>query len=104
MTTGRRCRTGSAWINAREAFEATLSVPPDGAVGLRAEVAGACRGSSRRAASCGCWRCGCRMPTRRAIKGAQKDPLIGLGTAPLEDPLFRAAVFEQLGEQSWRAR
>jgi hypothetical protein len=32
------------------------------------------------------------------FKGAQKDPLIGLGTAPLEDPLFRTAVFEQLGE------
>ncbi|HEU5422943.1 MAG TPA: DUF499 domain-containing protein [Nitrolancea sp.] len=29
---------------------------------------------------------------------AHRDPLIGLGTAPLEDPLFRAAVFEQLGE------
>lgn len=32
-------------------------------------------------------------------KGAHKDPLIGLGTAPLEDPLFRESVFEQLGEQ-----
>jgi hypothetical protein len=31
-------------------------------------------------------------------KGAQRDPLIALGTAPLEDPIFRAAVFEQLGE------
>ncbi len=31
-------------------------------------------------------------------KGAHKDPLITLGTAPLEDPVFRAAVFEQLGE------
>ena len=31
-------------------------------------------------------------------KGAHKDPLIGLGTAPLEDPLFRTAVLEQLGE------
>jgi hypothetical protein len=30
-------------------------------------------------------------------KGAHKDPLIGLGTAPLEDPYFRAALFEQLG-------
>ena len=30
-------------------------------------------------------------------KGAHKDPLIGLGTAPLDDPLFRQAVFEQLG-------
>lgn len=31
-------------------------------------------------------------------KGAHKDPLISLGTAPIEDPLFRAALFEQLGE------
>lgn len=27
-----------------------------------------------------------------------RDPLIDLGTAPLDDPLFRAAMFEQLGE------
>jgi plastocyanin len=32
-------------------------------------------------------------------KGAHHDPLIGLGTAPLDDPMFRAAVFEQLGEE-----
>ena len=32
------------------------------------------------------------------FKGAHRDPLIGLGTAPLEDPFFRTAVFEQLGE------
>ena len=31
-------------------------------------------------------------------KGAHKDPLISLGTAPLDDSLFRAAMFEQLGE------
>ena len=31
-------------------------------------------------------------------KGAHKDPLISLGTAPLDDSLFRAALFEQLGE------
>jgi len=31
-------------------------------------------------------------------KGAHKDPLIGLGTAPLDDGVFRPAVFEQLGE------
>lgn len=31
-------------------------------------------------------------------KGAHKDPLISLGTAPIDDPLFRAAVFDQLGE------
>ena len=32
------------------------------------------------------------------FKGAQKDPLITLGTVPLDNPTFRAAVFEQLGE------
>jgi len=32
-------------------------------------------------------------------KGAHKDALISAGTAPLDDPTFRAAVFEQLGEQ-----
>lgn len=32
------------------------------------------------------------------FKGAHKDPLIGLGTAPLDDPMFRSALFEQLGE------
>ena len=32
------------------------------------------------------------------FKGGHRDPLIGLGTAPLDDSLFRAAVFEQLGE------
>lgn len=31
------------------------------------------------------------------FKGAHKDPLIGTGTAPLDDPMFRSAVFEQLG-------
>ena len=30
-------------------------------------------------------------------KGAHRDPLITLGTAPLEDPYFRSALFEQLG-------
>ena len=34
----------------------------------------------------------------RGFKGAHKDPLITLGSAPLDDPTFRAAVFEQLGE------
>lgn len=35
-----------------------------------------------------------------AYKKAHKDPLISLGTAPLEDPYFRAAVFKQLGEDN----
>jgi len=35
---------------------------------------------------------------QEGFKGAHRDPLIGLGTAPLDDPLFRAAMFEQLGE------
>ncbi len=35
---------------------------------------------------------------QEGFKGAQKDALIGLGTAPLDEANFRAAVFEQLGE------
>jgi predicted AAA+ superfamily ATPase len=35
---------------------------------------------------------------QEGFKGAQRDVLIGLGTAPLDDPFFRAATFEQLGE------
>lgn len=31
------------------------------------------------------------------FKGAHKDPLMGTGTAPLDEPLFRSAIFEQLG-------
>jgi hypothetical protein len=35
---------------------------------------------------------------KEGFTGAHRDALIGLGTAPLEDPLFRAAMLEQLGE------
>jgi len=35
---------------------------------------------------------------RDGWSGAHRDPLIGLGTAPLEDRDFRAAALEQLGE------
>jgi len=35
---------------------------------------------------------------QEGYKGAHRDLLIGLGTAPLDDSDFRAAVFEQLGE------
>jgi hypothetical protein len=35
---------------------------------------------------------------QEGYKGGHKDLLIGLGTAPLDDPMFRAALFEQLGE------
>jgi hypothetical protein len=33
-------------------------------------------------------------------RSAHKDPLISLGTAPLDDPNFRSAVFKQLGDES----
>ncbi len=33
-----------------------------------------------------------------SYKHAHKDPLISVGTAPMEDPLFRSILFEQLGE------
>ena len=37
------------------------------------------------------------------FKGDHRDPLIGLGTAPLDDSQFRAAMFEQLGEHRLEA-
>ncbi|MET4236341.1 hypothetical protein ABIA85_009656 [Bradyrhizobium sp. LA6.10] len=37
------------------------------------------------------------------FKGANPDTLIGLGTAPLDDSQFRAALFEQLGEHRLEA-
>ena len=36
-------------------------------------------------------------------KWAQQDPFITVGSAPLDDPMFRAAVFEQLGETKLEA-
>jgi hypothetical protein len=35
---------------------------------------------------------------QQGFKRAQRDPLISLGSAPLEDSPFRSATFEQLGE------
>lgn len=37
------------------------------------------------------------------FKGGHRDALIGLGTAPLDDSAFRAALFEQLGEHRLEA-
>lgn len=36
-------------------------------------------------------------------QGAHRDPLINMGTAPLDDTTFRSAVFEQLGERRLEA-
>jgi hypothetical protein len=36
---------------------------------------------------------------QEGYKGAHRDPLIGIGTAPLDNAMFRAAAFEQLGEE-----
>lgn len=40
---------------------------------------------------------------QKGYTGARKDPLIELGTAPLDDSLFRTAVIEQLGESKLEA-
>jgi hypothetical protein len=40
---------------------------------------------------------------QKAYQEGSGEPLITLGTAPLEDPVFRAAVFEQLGENRLEA-
>lgn len=36
---------------------------------------------------------------QQGYRNIHRDPLIGLGTAPLDDPTFRAAMFEQLGTE-----
>lgn len=40
---------------------------------------------------------------REGYLGKHKDTLIGIGSAPLDESLFRAAVFEQLGESRLEA-
>ncbi len=40
---------------------------------------------------------------QKGFKGGHRDPMIGLGTAPLDDSQFRAAMFEQLGEHRLEA-
>lgn len=40
---------------------------------------------------------------QQAFREGGRAPLITLGSAPLDDPLFRAAVFEQLGEERLEA-
>lgn len=40
---------------------------------------------------------------QKGVTDGRKEPLIDLGSAPLDDPSFRAAVFEQLGEDRLEA-
>ncbi len=40
---------------------------------------------------------------QEGFKKAHRDPLIGVGTAPLDDQLFRSALFEQMGEDRLEA-
>ena len=40
---------------------------------------------------------------QEGFKGGHKDPLIDLGSAPMEDSLFRSAMFEQLGTNGLEA-
>lgn len=40
---------------------------------------------------------------QEGYKGAQQDPLIGLGTAPLDDPAFRQVIIEQIDEDRLEA-
>lgn len=40
---------------------------------------------------------------KEGYEGQNKDPLIGLGTAPIDDSLFRVASFEQLGTDKLEA-
>ena len=96
MSTASSCPAGSRSTR-RRGVPGNLPVPPDGTVGVRAQVAGASPlpTHARRAAPAGAVG---HAAYQSGYRGAHKDPLMGIGTAPLEDPMFRSAVFEQLGE------
>ena len=57
-----------------------------------------CRSSSRRAARWRCWPSGFPRPSRTATARRAREPLITLGSAPLDVPEFRSVVLGQLGE------
>ncbi|MBW7864504.1 MAG: ATP-binding protein [Candidatus Hydrogenedentes bacterium] len=40
---------------------------------------------------------------QEGYKGGRRETLIGLGTAPLDDPMFRSVIFEQLDEERLEA-
>ena len=40
---------------------------------------------------------------QEGYKGGRRDPLIGLGSAPLEESMFRSVIFEQLDEERLEA-
>jgi len=40
---------------------------------------------------------------QEGYKGGRRDTLIGLGSAPLDDPMFRSVIFEQLDEERLEA-
>jgi hypothetical protein len=40
---------------------------------------------------------------QEGYRGGRKETLIGLGSAPLEDPMFRSVIFEQLDEERLEA-
>ena len=75
-----------------------LSVPPGHALGVPAQVAGAAAVSAdaRHARDAGA--VDFAGPTATAFTKARREPLITLGSAPLDVPEFRSVVLGQLGE------
>ena len=57
-----------------------------------------CRNTSRRAARSRCWRQWISWAYAEGFTQARREPLITLGSAPLDVPEFRSVVLGQLGE------
>ena len=90
-------RGESAGLSARP-VRGLLSVSSGDAHGVPAEVALAERSFSRRAARSRCSRSGSRSPSQEGSRRRAREPLITLGSAPLDEREFRSVVLGQLGE------
>jgi len=89
-SSGLRCRHGPGAVLRPAIRSIPRSCPFSSASGRP------CRDSRRPRGSCDSWRSGCLTPIRLGTKGAP-GPAHRSGDCPIADPMFRAALFEQLG-------
>ena len=87
----------------RRAVPGVLPVPPARAVGLRAEVASLPRFQKTRGVF-GLLALWVSHAYQEGYKGAHRDPLIGLGTAPLDDPSSARPCSSSSASTAWRGR
>ena len=82
----------------QQRFEALLPVSPGDALGVSAEVADASRSTSKPAARSAMLAQWISWAYREHFVGARREPLITLGSAPLQVADFLSVILGQLGE------